>query len=279
MRSTRSLVDLFLNPLQRAFRFIRDFRPRRRKFLLPLFKRVALFGFRHLRNDVMCRRVQLLLRFRHQPRHLPRELQRSVCGTRRRRERAHVVDAHRRWRQFRLQRGQNLFCRMSGTGFLFQQNHRQLLVDLPFRLRIESEPVFRRKCDAPNVARNLQFQRHLKQLPNRPRPLNPRHSAAYPSRRLPRFLMRYLQLYPHVFQDVVLRLEPATVAVDDQARGPFHEGSAERVDARDHQWNGLHDARAPPFAQLSTGIRHALRDHVRGIRGNIVAKIVHGEIE
>jgi len=67
-----------------------------------------------------------------------------------------------------------------------------------------------------------------------------------------------LQLHPHVFQDVVLRLEPATVAVDNQARGPFHEGSAERVDARDHQWNGLHDARASPFAQLSTGIRHAL---------------------
>jgi len=38
------------------------------------------------------------------------------------------------------------------------------------------------------------------------------------------FWVRNFQLHPHVFQDVVLRLEPATVAVDDQARGPFHEG-------------------------------------------------------
>ena len=79
------------------------------------------------------------------------------------------------------------------------------------------EPILRRKRDAPGVTGKLQLQGNLKKLAHGTRALNPRNTAADGARRLPGLRVRHLEAHPHIFQDVVLRLIAAAVAIDDES--------------------------------------------------------------
>src|ERR1700756_932430 len=114
----------------------------------------------------------------------------------------------------------------------------------------EGEPVLGWKSDAPGVAGKLQLQGDLEELADRARALNPGDASADGARRLSGFRMGHLERDPHIFQNVVLRLVAAAVAIDDEGGGTFVEGATECVDTRDGQGNGLNDARAAALAQL-----------------------------
>ena len=106
------------------------------------------------------------------------------------------------------------------------------------------KPISRRKGNAPEVAGNLEFDADLKQFAHGARPLDPHHAGADGPRDASRLRMRNLQRYPHVFENVVLGLVAATVAIDDQSGGAFLKRTPQRIHAGDGERNGLHNTRA-----------------------------------
>src|SRR5579862_6771229 len=192
-----------------------------------------------------------------------------------------------RWRQFWFGasvRGlQRLFGGQKRVHFVLMRQLR------PQRTgRAKADPIFRRKANAPDVAGLLQFQSDLEQLANGARTLNPGHPATHLARRLAGLRMRNLQRHPHVFQHVMLGLEAAAVAVDDQAGSALDERTAQGVHTLDHQRNGLHDARTAALAKLFGRINGVFRQHLPTIHrvraalrvvatmvGTLSAKLVH----
>src|ERR1700761_6162388 len=79
-----------------------------------------------------------------------------------------------------------------------------------FRLR---EPIFRRKRDTPDVAGSFEFERNLEKLANGAWALNPRDTTAHGARRFAFLRVRHFELHPHIFQNVMLGLIAAAVAV------------------------------------------------------------------
>ena len=230
-----------------------------------------------MRSCFLCGGLNLLPCVGDKPGHLARQLERSISGARGGREYSQIVVyvsgenlgfAHRN-RNFgprrracsRRRQGRWLGCPV--------QNWRNL------HAFGKCKPIFGRERNAPDVSGNLQLQRHLKELPNRPGPLNPRHPAAYTSWRLSGFRVRNLQRYPHVLQDVVLRLIPAAVAVEDQGRSALHERPPERIHTGHHKGNRLHDPRAAAFSQFRIRIGSRLRSHFNCLIGKIAACVVH----
>ena len=67
----------------------------------------------------------------------------------------------------------------------------------------------------------------------------------------------------------------AAVAVDDERRGAFDEGTAEGIDARYHQGNCLHDSRAAAFPQFRAYVGRVLRQHFDCLVGIVAARIIH----
>ena len=116
------------------------------------------------------------------------------------------------------------------------------------------EPIFGRKSDAPYVAGGLQFERHLKKLPHRSRPLNPRYPPTHHSRRLPGIRMRNFQLHPHIFQNIMFRLIAASVAINDQGRSVLGKRASDGIHPGNRQGHGLHDARAAALPQIRVGM-------------------------
>src|ERR1700687_802854 len=114
----------------------------------------------------------------------------------------------------------------------------------------KGEPVVWRESDAPGVSWKLQLQGHLEELPHGTRALNPGDTSADGTRRLSGFRVWHLKRDPHVFQNVVLRLVAAAVAIDDQRGSALGKRAPEGVHTRNGQGNGLNNARAAPLAQL-----------------------------
>ncbi len=135
----------------------------------------------------------------------------------------------------------------------------------------EGDPILRRKRDAPDVAGNFQLQRHLKKLPHCSRPLNPGNAAAHRARWLADFRVGDLHAHPHVFQDVVFRLVAATMAIDNQRRGPLHEGAPEGVDTRHDKRDRLHDTGAAALPQFRALVRGPFGHHFNCLIGKIAA--------
>src|SRR6266446_79692 len=140
----------------------------------------------------------------------------------------------------------------------------------------KGEPVVGREGDAPRVAGKLQLQGNLKELPHGARALNPGNASADGARRLSGLRVRHLERDPHIFQDVVLRLVAAAVAIDDQCGSVLGELAAESVDTRNGQGNRLDNARAAALAQLRgyagyAGSRHSFSH----IFGKFPGKLVH----
>src|SRR5580698_1647478 len=96
-----------------------------------------------------------------------------------------------------------------------------------FRLR---EPILGRKRNTPNVAGRFEFERDLEKLAHGAWTLNPCDAAAYGTRRFAFLRVRDFQLDPHIFQDVMLGLIAAAVAIQYQGRGALHEWAAESID-------------------------------------------------
>lgn len=123
----------------------------------------------------------------------------------------------------------------------------------------EGKPIRRRESDAPNVAGNFEFHTNLKQFANGSRALNPRDARADGARLAPRFIMRHLERDPHIFQDVMFGLIPATVAINDQAGSAFLKRPAQGVYARHGKRHGLDNPRRPPLLRL--WLRMKIRFH------------------
>ena len=97
---------------------------------------------------------------------------------------------------------------------------------------------------------SFQFERHLKKLPHRSRPLNPRHPSTHHSRRLPGIRMRNLQLHPHIFQNIMFRLIAASVTINDQRRSVLRKRTPNGIHAGYRYGYSLHDARAATLLQF-----------------------------
>ena len=135
-------------------------------------------------------------------------------------------------------------------------------------------PVFGRKSNAPHITGNLEFQSHLKQLPHRSRPLDPRHTPAHLPRQLSCLRVRNLQSHPHVLQDVVFRLVAAAMAINDQARRALNKRPPQRIHALHHQGHSLHNPRTAPLAQFLACIHCVFRNHIHTVdRFAVVPKI------
>src|SRR5205807_78230 len=150
--------------------------------------------------------------------YLSRQLERRIGGTGRRRKDPHIVARIGPWELGFAERSWRL-------GFQNSCGRRQgwwhgCAVDDRRRMHAlrESKPVFRRKRDAPQVSGYFQFHRHLKELADGPRSLDPGHAAPHRSRWLSGFRARNFQLHPHIPSHVTLRLAAATVAVADERR-------------------------------------------------------------
>lgn len=115
---------------------------------------------------------------------------------------------------------------------------------------LRRKPIGWRKRDSPSVAGNFEFESDLKKLADGARALDPCDAAANGARGLIGFSVRHIERNPHIFQDVVLRLIAAAVAIDDESGSTFGEGTAERVNAGDRERDRLHDARAAAFPQI-----------------------------
>src|SRR5712675_2535223 len=138
------------------------------------------------------------------------------------------------------------------------------------------EPILRRKRDAPGVTGKLQLQGNLKELAHGTRALNPCHTAADGARRLPSLRVRHLEAHPHIFQDVVLRLIAAAVAIDDESRGALIKRPTESIHTRNAQRNGLNNSRAATLAQLDSRAGYTASGHkFTHIFGKFPAKFVH----
>src|SRR5229473_2487217 len=157
-----------------------------------------------------------------------------------------------------------------------------MLGDLHRRSRRESrlrsirkrEPIFRGKSDSPYVAGKFEFERHLEKLAHGARALNPSDAAPHGAGRLAGLGMGHFQRHPHIFEDVVLRLVAAAVAIDDERRGALAERTSQRIDAGDHQRDRLHNARAAAFAQFGGSAGYPGHSVTRVI-GKIPAEFVH----
>src|ERR1700682_372151 len=140
----------------------------------------------------------------------------------------------------------------------------------------KGEPVVWRESDAPGVSWKLQLQGHLEELPHGTRALNPGDTSADGARRLSGFRVRHLERDPHVFQNVVLRLVAAAVAIDDQRGGTLSEGATKGVHTRDAEGNRLNNARAAALAHFHGCIGYAGSGHsFTHIFGEFPAKLVH----
>jgi hypothetical protein len=110
------------------------------------------------------------------------------------------------------------------------------------RLRA-GKPIARGKCDAPDVAGNFQLDAHLKQLAHRARALDPGNARPHRARLVAGLRVGHFQRHPHVLQDIVFGLVAGPVAIDDQRRSAFLEGTAQRVHTRHRKRHGLHNPR------------------------------------
>src|SRR6266850_6870883 len=138
------------------------------------------------------------------------------------------------------------------------------------------EPILRRKRDAPGITGKLQLQGNLKELAHSTRALNPCNTAADGTRRLPSLRVRHLEAHPHIFQDVVLRLIAAAVAIDDESRGALIKRPTESIHTRNAQRNGLNNSRAATLTQLRSRAGYTGSGHkFTHIFGKFPAKFVH----
>jgi len=236
-------------------------------------KRPCCSALASCENDVMRRRVQLLLCFSDESRQLSGELQRSIrraarCGG----MDAHCLLPHGRWAAVR---SQPPACHVPKSVLLVQApikttGNSALILPLP--------PVDRTQTNLPGgnamphtFAGNLQLERHLKKLAHRFADVESTPLALAPlaaSGRIPGCGIS--SFTPHVFQDVVLRLEAAAVAVDDQgSRSVSMKGLPSASTPVTTSGTACTIARAPPFAQPQYWYSsRSSETHVRGIRGN-----------
>src|SRR6266481_2407898 len=258
LRCPSSSLGLFLDSSDSMCRFFRYLFAESRVFPLPLFHGLLAFGCHSMRGRLYRCRMNLLLRLREQSRHLPRQLQRRIRRARRGREHSQII--RRRHSRFRFHNRQRRFARRRHSDARRQIQRRSRIRQklIFFRKR---KPVVGRKRNPPRIPRCLQLQRHLKQLPHRPRPLDPRHLPAHAPRRMPLLRVRNLQVHPHIFQHVMFRLVPAPVAIDDQSRSPLRKRTPQRVHTRHHQWHGLHDTRAASLPQFFACVCRAFCRH------------------
>ena len=183
-----------------------------------------------------------------------------------------------------------LSCGCAATSFWFRQREmdfRGLRGSLRQFLRafgntgnllnfLRSKPIGRREGNAPGVSWVFQLERDLEKLPDRSRPLDPCHSPAHRSRRLAGFGVRDFERDPHVFEDVVLGLVAASVAVDDESRGALGERTSQRVNTRYSERDCLHNPRAAALPQFLVLVRDRFRHHFRRFVGKIAALFIHG---
>ncbi len=87
------------------------------------------------------------------------------------------------------------------------------LPGIGFSLR---EPIFRRERDAPYVTGRFEFECNLEKLADRARTLNPSDASPHDAMLLAFFGVRHFDLHPHIFEDVMLGLIAAAVAVEDE---------------------------------------------------------------
>jgi len=113
------------------------------------------------------------------------------------------------------------------------------------------EPILRRKRDAPGVP-GSSSSRQLKELAHGTRALNPCHTAAGRCAAAAQSPGAAPRGSPTYFQDVVLRLIAATVAIDDQRRRALVKRPTESIHTRNAQRNGLNNSRAATLAQLDS---------------------------
>jgi hypothetical protein len=137
------------------------------------------------------------------------------------------------------------------------------------------KPIRWRKGNAPSVPWDFQLQGDLEKLSHSAWTLDPSHSSANSSGSLPGFGVRDFESDPHIFQNVVLRLVAAAVAIDDQRRGAFREGASECINTRNRQRNRLHDPRAASLALFLVLVCHRFRHHFRCFVGKIAALFIH----
>ena len=194
----RLLIALLVKPFQRPRSFIRDFHAPCGKLLLPLFQRETAFGGDRVRSGLLGSGLNLLSRVGDQSSYLSRQLERRIGGTGRRRKDPHIVARIGPWELGFAERSwrlgfQNSCGRRQGWWHGCAVNDRRRMHALR-----ESKPVFRRKCDAPQVSGHFQFHRHLKELADGPRSLDPGHAAPHRSRWLSGFRVRNFQLHPHI---------------------------------------------------------------------------------
>jgi len=111
LRLAAPVLAFLLNFFDRPLGFVRQFFACGRELLLPLLACRTVFRSHGVRSGFARRSADLLLGIRDQPRHLPRQLQRSVGRARRRRHHLQrSVDSNRRRRHFRLTRRARMFC-------------------------------------------------------------------------------------------------------------------------------------------------------------------------
>src|SRR5579859_4533190 len=76
------------------------------------------------------------------------------------------------------------------------------------------KPIRRREGNAPGVPGRFQLEGDLEKLPHGAWTLDPSHSPANGSGSLAGFGVRDLESDPHIFQNVVLRLVAAAMAIE-----------------------------------------------------------------
>src|SRR5579862_377662 len=112
------------------------------------------------------------------------------------------------------------------------------------------EPVCWRERDPPYIAGDFQLDADLEQLAHGSRTLDPCNASTHDAGVALGLGMRHLERHPHIFQDVVLGLVPAAVAVNNERGSSFLERPPERIHASYSERNGLDNARAPPLAKI-----------------------------
>src|SRR5580704_4080697 len=117
------------------------------------------------------------------------------------------------------------------------------------------EPIWRRKCDAPNISGHFHFDANLKKFANSSRALNPGYTSTRGARRLRGIVVRHLKRDPHIFQHVMFGLVAATMTANQKSGSAFLKGTAKRVNAGDGERHGLHDARATASAKIGIVVR------------------------
>src|SRR5258707_3300613 len=134
LRCPRWSLGFFLDSSDSMCRFFRYLFAESRVFPLPLFHGLLAFGCHGMCGRLYRCRMNLLLCFREQSRHLPRQLQRRIRRARRGREHSQII--RRRHSRFRFHNRQRRFAR---------RRHSDARRQIQCRSRIRQKLIFFRK--------------------------------------------------------------------------------------------------------------------------------------